>query len=321
MPLFNTIFSELSSSSSSEDDSESGNTSWSSLLGANWRTLIDSDSNSTTSGSSDLLVDAKLNSLPNLGSISRITGMDDEICEESSSESDEWHRDMFMDPGADGADEEDSDSEDEDEESHHLSCHVCQAIRHLYIQCYEVPRDEMPQGPGYIYHVLDVLMHQRPDLFHEELHITPQTFQKILSEIIDDPIFSNELHNEQRVVHEQLAITLYHFGHSGNAASQQKVARWVDAGKGSIGLITRRVMTAILRPQFMMKAVHMPTVTEKADAKAWVAAHSCKAWRNGWCMVDGTLIPLYDRPYWYGESYFDWKCNYSLNLQVSDVGV
>ncbi|OAX37530.1 hypothetical protein K503DRAFT_821513 [Rhizopogon vinicolor AM-OR11-026] len=45
VPLFDTIFSELSSSSSSEDDGGSGNTSWSSLLGANWRTLIDSDSN------------------------------------------------------------------------------------------------------------------------------------------------------------------------------------------------------------------------------------------------------------------------------------
>jgi hypothetical protein len=83
VPLFDTILSKLSSS-------------WSSLLGANWRTLIDSDSNSTTSGSSDLLDDAELNSLPDLGSIS---GMDDEICEGSSSESDEWHKDMFMDPG------------------------------------------------------------------------------------------------------------------------------------------------------------------------------------------------------------------------------
>jgi hypothetical protein len=55
-------------------------------------------------------------------------------------------------------------------------------------------RDEMPRGPGYIYHALDVFMPQRPDLFREELRVTPQTFQKILSEIIDDPIFSNELH-------------------------------------------------------------------------------------------------------------------------------
>jgi hypothetical protein len=75
-------------------------------------------------------------------------------------------------------------------------------------------------------------------------------------------------------------------------------------------------MTAVLRPGFMQTAVRMPTATEKEDAKAWVQNHSCKAWRNGWCFVDGTLIPLDQRPTWYGESYFDRKCNYSLNIQV-----
>ena len=33
-------------------------------------------------------------------------------------------------------------------------------------------------------------------------------------------------------------------------------------------------------------------------------------------MVDGTLIPLYVRPHWYGKSYFDRKNDYSLNVQV-----
>jgi hypothetical protein len=75
-------------------------------------------------------------------------------------------------------------------------------------------------------------------------------------------------------------------------------------------------MTAILRKEFMEEAVRMPTEAEKEEAKAWVEEHSCKAWRDGWCLVDGTLIPLFDRPFWFGESYFDRKCNYSLNIQV-----
>ncbi len=33
-------------------------------------------------------------------------------------------------------------------------------------------------------------------------------------------------------------------------------------------------------------------------------------------VVDGTLVPLYYRPYWYAEAYFDRKSNYSLNIQV-----
>jgi hypothetical protein len=82
--------------------------------------------------------------------------------------------------------------------------------------------------------------------------------------------------------------------------------------------MTRRVMTAVLRPEFMKMAVRMPTIPEKEHAKQWVQRHSCKSWRDGWCFVDGTLVPLDERPNWYGESYFDRKCNYSLNIQVRD---
>ncbi|KAG6807838.1 hypothetical protein H0H92_006242 [Tricholoma furcatifolium] len=48
-------------------------------------------------------------------------------------------------------------------------------------------------------------------------------------------------------------------------------------------------MTAILCKDFMDEAVQCPTDAEKEEAKVWVANHSCKAWRDGWCLVDGTL--------------------------------
>ena len=32
--------------------------------------------------------------------------------------------------------------------------------------------------------------------------------------------------------------------------------------------------------------------------------------------MDGTLVPLAFRPFWYEQSYFDRKCQYSLNIQV-----
>lgn len=117
-------------------------------------------------------------------------------------------------------------------------------------------------------------------------------------------------------VKHQLAIALYRFGHYGNAASLDSIAKWAGYAKGTVLLATRRVMTAVLRPGFMQEAVRMPNVEEKEEAKQWVEDHSCHAWRDGWCLVDGTLVPLYERPFWYGESYFDRKCNYSLNIQV-----
>ncbi|KAI0753036.1 hypothetical protein C8Q80DRAFT_1053153, partial [Daedaleopsis nitida] len=158
--------------------------------------------------------------------------------------------------------------------------------------------------PGFLPHVLQVYKHARPDMFRTELRVNPATFHRLVIRLQDDPVFTNQSPNAQLPVEVQIAITLYRFGHFSNAASLQKVANWAGYGKGMVDFVTRRVM-----------AIRYPTPEEKEEAKAWVEAHSCKAWRNGWCMVDGTLVPLDERPFWYGESYFDRKSTYSLNVQ------
>ncbi|KAJ7154918.1 hypothetical protein C8R43DRAFT_884922 [Mycena crocata] len=179
-----------------------------------------------------------------------------------------------------------------------------------------MPRDTFPRGPAYLRHVLGTMKNTRADLFCQELRVSPFTFDRLVHRIANDPVFTNDARNGQMPVEDQLAIALYRFGHSGNAAGLQPVANWAGVGKGTVTLVTRRVMTAILRPDFMSEYVRMPNAAEKENTKAWVQAHSCKGWRDGWCMVDGTLVVLFDRPFWFGESYFDRKCNYSLNIQV-----
>ena len=141
-------------------------------------------------------------------------------------------------------------------------------------------------------------------------------FDKIVAKIINDPIFTNNSNNAQISVEEQLRVALFHFSHDGSAASMQKVVDWTGFGKGTVHLCTWHIITAIMCPQFMQEAVQMPTPAEKAKAKAWVQEWSCKAWCHRWCFVDGTLVPLCDHPYWFGQSYFDQKQNYSLNIQV-----
>ncbi|KAF8226581.1 hypothetical protein L208DRAFT_1499192 [Tricholoma matsutake] len=59
-------------------------------------------------------------------------------------------------------------------------------------------------------------------------------------------------------------------------------------------------MVVVLWPEFMQEAVQYPTPEEKEEAKKWVAKCSCKAWHG----------------VWFGESYFDWKCQYSLSFQI-----
>lgn len=53
-------------------------------------------------------------------------------------------------------------------------------------------------------------------------------------------------------------------------------------------------MIAILRKELRGEAVNWVTDEEKEQVKEWVEEHSCHSWRDGWCMVDGTLVPLYD---------------------------
>jgi hypothetical protein len=198
------------------------------------------------------------------------------------------------------------------EQAKFVICH----IEHLYEHRYQVPRDQFPHPPATLPHVMDIYKNQRLDLFRQELRVNPTTFDLLLSKIEDDPVFANNSQNDQMPVRDQLAILLYRFGHYGNAASLQKVASWSGYGKGTVLLATRRAMRAVLRKKFRQEAICIPTAEEKEEAKRWVEKHSCRAWRNGWCLVDGTLVPLFDRPYWYGQSYYDRKSNYSLNFQV-----
>ncbi|THU90018.1 hypothetical protein K435DRAFT_617581, partial [Dendrothele bispora CBS 962.96] len=142
-------------------------------------------------------------------------------------------------------------------------------------------------------------------------------FDCLVKAIDNDEVFAtNSELSQQDPVEEQLAVTLYRFGHDGNASGLQSTANWSGLGKGTVHLYTHRVMTAVLRLDFMSSAVRLPTEEEKQEAKTWVRKRSCKSWRHGWCFVDGTLVPLAYRPYWYGESYFDRKSCYSLNIQI-----
>ncbi|KAF8824329.1 hypothetical protein HHX47_DHR8000194 [Lentinula edodes] len=83
---------------------------------------------------------------------------------------------------------------------------------------------------------------------------------------------------------------------------------------GTVVNATQRVMVAFLA--LHDDVIHWPTARMKEEAKEWVEAATCAAWRNSWIFVDGTLIPLAEKPAYHGEAYFDRKSNYSLNVQV-----
>ena len=117
----------------------------------------------------------------------------------------------------------------------------------------------------------------------------------------------------------QLAIALYRFGHDGNAASVEAIAQWAGVSAGMVVKATRRVIIAVL--SLHDSVIRWPSEEEKEEAREWVECTACEGscpqWRNGYCMVDGTPVPLFEKPGYHGEAYFDRKSNYSLNVQVS----
>ena len=243
----------------------------------------------------------------------------DDLEDITSDDSSGWSADIDSVSGASDGDDKESIAGEDEWVRPHFQSFVRSELGRMFAHRYEVPRNQHPRGPSLMQFVLNEYKTLRPDLFRQDLRVSPDTFDKIVEMISGHPVFSNNSNNPQCPVGDQLAIALFCFGHYGNAASLERVRKWAATSKGLVKLATRRVMTALLSSDFMKLAVRLPTDEEKEDAKNWVEEHSCKAWRDGWCLVDGTLIPLYNRPYWYGESYFDRKCNYSLNIQVSHL--
>ncbi|KAE9388172.1 hypothetical protein BT96DRAFT_836701 [Gymnopus androsaceus JB14] len=186
----------------------------------------------------------------------------------------------------------------------------------MYANHYKTSRKSKKKPPPQLPFILRKTKHTQPAEFCQDIRISPYTFDCLVQCIENDSVFTSGSDNSQMPVENQLAITLYRFGHYGNAAGLSKVSRWAGVGKGTVLMTTRRVMTVLLRPDFVEENLRMPTEEEKKQAKDWVEKHSCSGWRNGWCLVDGTLVPLFNRPHWFGESYFDRKSNYPLNFQV-----
>jgi len=193
---------------------------------------------------------------------------------------------------------------------------VLTALQGLYMQRYLTDHGPIKKTSANLQLLLTDWKANRPEIFRSHLGVTPACFDLLVEALQVDPIFHNQAHIEQMAVQDQIAITLYCFCHYGNAATTVKVALWAGIGYGTVRLVTNHVMKAVCSEQFRQSALHWPDDDIKEKAKAWVEEHSCPAWRDGWCMVDGTLIPLHACPGFYGNTWFDQKSNYSLNVQV-----
>ena len=226
----------------------------------------------------------------------------------------------LVDPSPDSDSESDSSSESSDDEIEDIgspSSAILQNILALYASRYISERPTIPKSNANLHLLLDSWKSSYPDIFQSYVQVTPACFDLLTATLGVNPVFHNESNIPQMPVAEQLAIALFRFGHYGNAANIMKTALWAGVGYGTVHLATNRVIKAICGEQFRQAALHWPNEAVTEAAKSWVEDNSCPAWRNGWAMVDGTLVPLYARPAFFGNTWYDRKSNYSMNVQVS----
>jgi hypothetical protein len=186
------------------------------------------------------------------------------------------------------------------------------SIEALYKDRYPGPRRDIPKAQENLRLLLGNYQKNFPDIFRSYTRVTPECFGDLVDSIKDHPAFHNNSNNPQMPVDEQAAVALYRFGHYGNAASAMKVALWAGVSYGTVRNITIWVMTALCDPRFRAATMLWSNPEEIERAKTWVESNSCPGWRNGWCMVDGTLVPLFQRPHHFGNTFFDRKFNYSM---------
>ncbi|KAF8225155.1 hypothetical protein L208DRAFT_1307587 [Tricholoma matsutake] len=153
-----------------------------------------------------------------------------------------------------------------------------------------------------------------PDRFCCKLWVEPETFDALVNQIEEHPIFYNNSNCPQLPVHLQLSIFLFHAGHYSNAASPEDAAQWAGISVGAVEKCTDRVIVALLSHHD--EAIHLPKADEKEDSKNYVANQVCLEWCGGYLLADGMKIRFFQCPGLHGDAWFDKDSEYSIDCQL-----
>ncbi|KAF8926076.1 hypothetical protein BGZ58_000201 [Dissophora ornata] len=126
------------------------------------------------------------------------------------------------------------------------------------------------------------------------------SFIKLLDEVFHHDIFKNASYPEQEEVAAQLAVTLDRLGHSGNGMEDTCLGTFWDRSERSCQKYIERVLVALmsLQPRY----VTWPT---QAQRRAYAARMAMKGFPGCIGFVDGTTIPLSERPAYKADFYYD----------------
>lgn len=185
-----------------------------------------------------------------------------------------------------------------------------------------VPRELLPKSTSLLNICLNYYRIKCPQEFRMYARMNPATVDQLVQKLEGEAVFHNNSSNEERQipVDQQLFTTLIRMGTYGNGASLSKIGSFCGMGKGTVDLITRRVITAITSSNLRSTHDRWPAHHEKEAAKEWVEDQvQVSEWRNGFCIIDGTLIPLCRKPSQHGDTFYDRKSNYSISVKIVNL--
>lgn len=155
-------------------------------------------------------------------------------------------------------------------------------------------------------HFFDSLFPMLPDDdFRSYFRTTRIGFKSLVETLQDHPVFSNNSRNPQAEPAVQIAVALYRLGSNGNGGSLCKTKNMFNIGSGTAVSYTARVLKALndVSKQYI--------VWPDNDRRKEIGRVMREEGFPG-CIgfIDGTTIPLSQKPAMHGEVYYDRKKRY-----------
>ena len=148
------------------------------------------------------------------------------------------------------------------------------------------------------------------DRFMAFFRMKRNSFNRLLSLIRNDPIFQNQSRNPQASPAIQLATTLYFLGFNG--ISTVRGAAQLGIGEGTTRLYCNRTISALVRLLPQLIKWPEPGTRDYCDMRIRIERES----RFPGCVgfLDDTDMVLRYGPFYHGETYFNRKKHYVLNV-------
>lgn len=139
-----------------------------------------------------------------------------------------------------------------------------------------------------------------------------ESFYALAMLLREDPIFRNHSKNPQAPIEKQLATALYFLGSSG--ASVVRGAAQLGIGEGTTRLYCDRTISALVR--LLPRFVSWPKPTSIDFVRMRIEVERASGFPGCVGFLDGTDLVLQHSPSYHGETYFNRKKQYALNLQA-----